>query len=446
MVAAEEYVRGDVMAAGLEANWTYSGQKVYAFAAVLNATTQAMLSVRIANTPPIGSLVNVEVELTGIGIWTCFVNGTPLLSTTFNGTGAAHGSSAAGILAEYNNTPWFPGEVMMPQALELLTPIGWYMPERAYAQWASEYAAPVNISGQSINATLGPDEFEAGTDVRSASNGTLAAEIWSEAPTKMALLQGTMTPSSVVGGNTANLTWQATSALTGNPLSGVEVDYWSSQGGAVGEGITNPGGWVNVTLPTTSVIEPHYLNFTALILNASYFGSGNASLQLLPVASIGLGVVVTSYALSGKLAGTYEIVVQILDAGVGMNDVPVLLEASVGGGTFSPFAPWVTNTAGYAYGNYTTPPVNADISVWVNVSKTGYEGGNYTLVIASSGTNNQGSSSSSIPWWVYAIVAAAAVIVIAVVVVNWRRKKAAEEQEDEEEADKPEMPEGKEKS
>jgi hypothetical protein len=432
--AVELHVHGVILAAGLEANSTNEGGSVVTFAAVMNGTPPFNItSVQLGSAPPTGSLLNLQIAPTIGNTWGCWVGGQDLLNSylpAFNGSFPVDTS----IFAEWNQTPWVPQEFLMPHALEFHTPTGLYIPHLGFASWVGANASgliapPMKIAGERQNQSLGPGEFLAGTSILSPTNGATMTMLWNATATKPATLYGTVAPPQITGGQSVNVDWEVTQ--NGTAVPGVHVAFWSSLGGAVGNMVTKSNGWANCTYSTPVVQQPELLYLNASIENGTYYGSSNISFEVFPVKAIQLDVSMTPYVIVGAPSGMVELVVHVTQDGSPVAGVSILPEASAGGGAFSPYAPWVTDGAGYVHANYTVPDIYGNVTVWANVSSSFYAGSaNATLVV--NGGHAPGTSSSSSPLWPYAIAAVVVAVIVVIAMLLWAgKRKAAQDEADE---------------
>jgi hypothetical protein len=437
-VSIDITTRGQTISVGLEANSTVNHGAVEFFASVINATSHNVTSAQLGSSPAVGSLAYLEIAPTAGNTWACYAENQVLLNTSIPSSNGSLQVDTS-ILTGWSNSPWVPQDMFMPQALDVRTPSGWYIPHPAYAEWAG---LPIpsfpkfSFVGANQDLSLAPGEFEAGTNVSSPTNGTSLVTLWSTTPAKHATLYGFVAPAEVTGGKNVTVSWQATS--DGSPLDGVRVAFWSSLGGLVGGAVTNAAGWANSTYPTPVVTQPAVMFLNASIENGTYIGFSNISLLVFPARAIQLTVTLTPHVVQGAPAGMVEIVASVTQSGSPMGGVVLLPQANIGGGVFSPYAPWVTNNAGYVYANYTVPSIYGNVTVWANVSGIGYAGsGNVTLVVnVGHAPSNTSSSNTLWPYELGAVLAAVIVIIAMVALAARRRASQAEEEEDEKPAEK----------
>jgi hypothetical protein len=377
-LAVDELVNSSYLfVCGLEANWTLGGPTAYPFAAVIKVTggLNGNLTTFGTGSPvPVGTLLRVYVEGSPSGVWTAYVNGDPILNYSL-GAGSVSDpfDTFVTLTSSSYGVPWLPRLVSLPQALEVLNGTQWYMPQGVYADWLGSGPAPLNLSGASLNSSLFPGEFEAGTGFSSLYRGAVATEIWNQTPFLPSALQGTTSPSLAVAGTLVNVSWHVSSG--GRNVPGVEVDYWSSLGGAVGTALSDAQGWANGTFvaPLVTVATP--VNLTAMVLNASFFGDGNASLRIVPFGVEALTVNMNGSVLPTNASHIVSLIIQVTHNGQPVAGAMLLPASNVGGGTFLPFAPWVTNAAGMVFANYTVPQNASVVTIWANTSGALYSGG-----------------------------------------------------------------------
>lgn len=438
-LAAGVAVGGNLILAGVEANLTYTGQAVHAFAAELNETTLYPQQFVLGPSPPVGSLVTLSVELSGAQTWVAYVNGTPLLNVTgASGPITSPNSLIQVALTSWNETPWVPREVYLPQAIEFLTQTGWHLPNEEYVWWPAGKVPPppLNISSQSTDPAMVPGELDLGSAVSSPDNGLNVTRLWSGTPTLPLTLAGTGFPSLVQAGATVNVSWRATQQ--GKPMGGFRVDMWGSAGGNMTTLVTNAGGWANTTYRTPLVKTQTEVYLNASLLNAIYYGSGSVTVTVTTLIHL------TVTILASARATTVSLIAWVRANNASVAGAQLFPSASAGGGAFTPWGPWSTDAAGYAYANYTPPAITGNITLWVNASYAGYSASSSVQVVVSHPGSSPSPASDSPPLWVYGAIGGVLAVGIVLGSVLYAKRSRARRQAAEDEAPpaKPEAPPG----
>lgn len=425
-VAVNLDTRGETISVGMEANSTMNDSLVYADATIFNTTTYASYGFALGSSLPVGSLTNLAIVPSEGNTWACYVDGEMLLNSTLPAMSGALVVNTT-ILTAWNGTSWLPEEVFMPQAMELRTHSGWVLPQPVYAYAEPLGARPFDIAGELQNPSLAPGEFVAGTNATSSFDGGTVIKLWGTAQTTHAALDGAVSPSEITGGQNLSVSWRTTNA-TGSPIVGAQVMFWSNLGGVVGDAVSNYAGWANCSYSTIVVQQVEIIYLNASLEAASYYGWGSLTAKLFPVKPIPLTVSLTPHIITGASSGMVEIVVLVRQNANPVAGVGLLPEASVGGGVFSPPAPWVTNSVGYLYMNYTVPDIHGNVTVWVNVSNLGYSGSGNLTIVVNSGHTQPGATSPMSGLWPYVVGGVLAAVVVVILVVLFARKRGAKEE------------------
>lgn len=373
-VAVDELVNStDLIAVGLEANWTLGGSTAYPFAAVLSIVTDQLITFSTGNPVPVGSLVQVRMTGGSNGVWTASVNGLPILNYSAGVQNVSTPSDTfVTVTSSSQDGAWLPQEILLPDTLEVLNSTHWYRPQNAFASWVGNGTAPLNISGEVQNSSLFSGEFMAGTSFASIYRGAQLIELWNRTPILDAQVSGAVAPTPLVSGTVTNVSWRVTSQ--GRVLPGVCVSYWSNLGGAPGTSVTDVEGYANSTYPVPRVTGAATFELTSMVLNDSVFGSGNLSAKVLPSGTETLTISLHDHVQTNGTARVIALAIEVMSGGKPAAGVTLLPSASIGGGSFSPYAPWVTDSNGMTYGNYTAPENATEVTLWVNASGLLYSG------------------------------------------------------------------------
>lgn len=380
-----------LLAAGFEADWALSGSAVSPFAAILNETSQNITSFITEPSMPAGSILNAAVEYTHNGTWEAYLNGEPVLSLD-SGVSSVNTTTNSATLLNFSSgsSAWLPSHVFLPEALMVDTGSSWVVPTDVYTGFLGNVAAPMNVSAESLNRSLFPGEFQAGSDVYSPSKGTPTLELWKAAPSTQVSLSGLVSPSPVVGGKNVTVSWQVTHSLT--PVSDVYLSIFNSLGGAITHAVTSQSGWANVTIPTSEVKTAMSFYLNATVLNGTYLGEANVTVAVSPPGPTLLHVTLDATPVASQ-SGRFSLEILVAQGAAPAPGVEFLPAANIGGGVFSPLGPWVTNSVGIVYANYTAPPGVPRVTIWANASQSGYSGSGYAVLMINVTSTTSGSGS-----------------------------------------------------
>ena len=421
LLTEQEVVADQILAMGLFANSTLTGSGTIPFWAVIDNTTGHFISCGYTfNLPPtVGQNVPFQALNTGGRTWEVLYKGLPFGGSnniTMNGTQSTWtGGVGVVTLANWNGTAWAPSLVQMPFTMRVLTASGWYLPHPVAATWNGTGPAAWGEAGTVQQGYLAPGALDLGTSVPVVTNGTL---LWSSsAPTPLAVSVST-TSTSLVGGATTALSVRATAA--GVPISGLSVVLSTSGGGSFSPALpwaTSPQGYANGSYRAPLVSSPASVQLSANVGNGLFQGTGQTTVQVSPT------IAVLTVTLSGTQVAPGALVnltVSVKSGSQGIAGLNLTFVASVGGGGFSPAAPWVTDTNGVATGTYQAPQTSGPVEITFTLQSVGFSGSSTAWLNVTGGPS--GSTSSGTNWGIVGVDVALALILLVLVALYARSR------------------------
>lgn len=433
-LSAGEVVGSYLFLLGILANSTTPGGVTPGVVIVNNATGALVAEGFSSTAAPGTSLLFQASALSGTSTWVFHLNGQPFSGTTSYNLGATTATWTDGIgvgsSGQWTGSAWAPSNITLPQALLVQQDGSWNLPHPVVSRWAGTTTPTWGMIGDAQSQSLAPGEIAVGSDVPLLTNGTA---LWTSAAATPATVAVTVTPTSCSSGGSVAISAHVSAG--GVSLVGQSVNFSSSNGGTFTmAGPSSSSGWSNTTFTAPSVGITTNLTLTATVANPSYVGSGSATLTVQGALPGSATVAVTLASSQVGVGHRVALKVHVTGGGNSLGNVSLGLAASPGGGAFSPFAPWTTDAAGWAYGNYTAPSAGTVVTLWVNITTTGMEGsGSARLTLTGGGTSNPGSSGTSTDE-VVAVVFIALVIVGLLILARRRRPTAPAEDETEEES------------
>lgn len=419
----QESIADQILLMGFIGIENETGTAPYPFWAVLaNQTGKVLNCGYLAAIPPPGAVLPFVAQNVGGRTWTVTYRGATFDGSnniTMNGTQATWtGGIGVVSVASWAGTPWVPSVVTLPWTMRVFTSNGWYLPHPVASSWDGTVSPAWGEAGTAQEGYLAPGELQVGTSIAPVANGT---ELWtSAAPTPLAV---TLNASStaLAGGEISEIVLRATA--DGVPIAGLGATVSASAGGTFSPAVpwtTDAAGVAigNFTAPLVSVLTTE--NLSATVGNGLYQGFATRELTVAPTTL--LVSVSISRSVVGP-SGLVNVTLRTMLGGVGVPGVNLTLSADVGGGAFSPLAPWVTGSRGYLNGTYEAPSATGAVRLFFQVEKTGYSGSATVWLNVSGPSVTSGSGTLSEEETVGA-VAVVVVVLLAALLVSLRRRRA----------------------
>lgn len=414
LLTEQETVADQILAMGLFANSTLTATGTVPFWAVIDNSTGHFISCGYTfNAPPTPGQ-NVQFQALNIGgrTWEVLYRGQPFSGSnniTMNGTQSTWtGGVGVVTLANWNGTAWAPSDLALPVSMRVLTQGGWYLAHPVAASWNGTAPPTWGEAGSAQRGYLAPGALDIGTSVPTVTNGT---ELWtSAAPTPLVVTMATGS-TSLQGGGSSSLSVRALAA--GVAIPGLSVALASSGGGTFSPALPwnlSAQGYANGTYTAPLVSSPVSVVLSASVGNGQFQGTGQLTVAVAPtVATVALTLSSSQVAEGGIV----NVTVTVRAGTQGISGVNLSFTASVGGGAFSPIAPWVTDLNGAVKGSYVAPPTSGPVQLVFSIESVGFSGRAYAWL----NVTGSGGGSPSSPWDGAAMaidVALAAVLVVLV--------------------------------
>ncbi len=430
LVLSEEVVGTTLLAMGLVALSTL-GPYPLPFWAVLDNTTGALVTCGVGSySPTPGTPLDFRAEETNGTTWSVTMNGSPFGGSASIPLNASEATWTGGIalvsLAAYNGTAWIPGAVDLPQALTVLTGVPYYLPSPVTAFWTGRAGTSWGEAGTSQNGSLPLGTLQVGSALAFPPNGTV---LWQRPPPVPANVTVSVSPSTVSGGASAEVSARATHG--GRPLSGQALVWSSSSGGSFGPAPpTDADGWSNTSFVAPVLSITGTVELTATLTGSAFVGTGSANVTVLSSQGINVTLVAQAVPSSGPPGENLTVTLRATVGNAPGGSVPLApLEISVETSPLeveiAPQSPWSTNASGVAVGHLLLPAAPGTVEVTFQLTSPGYRGRttlNLTVTPAAPARAPSGLSSLEEGMVILGVVAALALVAVAWVL---RRRRTA---------------------
>ncbi|MDE1879036.1 MAG: zinc ribbon domain-containing protein [Euryarchaeota archaeon] len=362
---------------GYISNSSFTGPGEVPFWAVVdNATGHIVNCGYTVSTPNAGATYPFQALYVANRTWEVLYHGNAFAGSdniTLNGTEATWtGSLGVVAYAAWNGTsPWVPSLISVPSSMHVRQGNRWYLPHPVAASWNGTALPSWGEAGTVQRGYLAPGALDVGTSVATVTNGT---ELWTSASPTPLTVSVSANATHVVGGSTVALT---VTALASNvAIPGLNVSMTSNAvGGAFSPALPwrlNATGVARGNYTSPLVSSSTSVTLTAYVGNGQFQGSGSAPTLTVSPTSLTVSVLLSSFSVAP--GGSVNVTVVVDHAGQGVEGVNLSFSASVGGGVFTPAAPWMTARGGFANGSYLAPAAPGPVALTFTVEFLGFSG------------------------------------------------------------------------